>query len=64
MDNYVIAFSDKNELYGALISFSKDYIEFMEFVGDDIVTITEDENLEEFNRLKEKYYGYLLDVIK
>ena len=65
-DHYIITFSDEADIYGMLVMMEGDmpnYVEFMEFDGEDIVLITEDEQPEEFERLIENYYEKVLDLI-
>ena len=59
----VMTFTDNEEAYGALMLLDEDqlYVEFMEFDGEELKVITEDESPEEFKRLEEKY---LDDIIK
>jgi hypothetical protein len=66
VDHYIITFSDGAELYGMLIMMEEEmpnYVEFMEFDGEDIVLITEDEQPEEFDRLINTYYEKVIDLI-
>lgn len=62
----IITFSEGRELYGMLVVLEEgelDYVEFMEFDDNDLILITEDEQPEEFKRLKDKYYEKVLDLI-
>lgn len=61
----VMTFTDNEEAYGALMFLDDNqlYVEFMEYVGDDLKVITEDESPEEFKRLEEKYLDDIIDAI-
>ena len=61
----VMTFTDNEEAYGALMLLDEDqlYVEFMEFDGDELKVITEDESPEEFKRLEEKYLGDIIEAI-
>ena len=66
-ENYhIITFTDGSEAYGALIILDEEkiYLEFMEFDGEEIVSITEEEYPEEFKRLEETYINNILRVFK
>ena len=69
-DNYyTITFSEGVNAYGALIVLvdtRPTYIEFMKFSnnGKDIISITEEENLNEFNEMKEKYFDVIMKSVK
>jgi predicted methyltransferase len=65
---YTVIFTDGMKAYGVLITLVDKrpvYIEFMKFTSDfkDIVSITEDENPEEFKLLKEKYFDQILKEV-
>ena len=61
----IITFTDNNEAYGALMILEENqlYVEFMEFDGDELKVITEEEFPEEYQRLEEKYINDLIDAI-
>ena len=61
----VMTFTDNEEAYGALMLLDEDqlYIEFMEFDGEELKVITEDESPEEFKRLEEKYLDDIIEAI-
>ena len=66
-DTHVImTFTDNNEAYGALMILEENqlYVEFMEFDGDELKVITEDESPEEYQRLEEKYLDDILNVLE
>ena len=62
----VMTFTDIKEAYGVLILLDEkqSYVEFMEFEGDELKVITEDESPEEFKRLEEKYMEEILQALK
>ena len=65
-ENYnIITFTDGLEAYGAIVIIKDEslYLEFMEFKGEELISITEDETPEEYHRLEEKYINDLIDVI-
>ena len=61
----VMTFTDNEEAYGALMLLDEDqlYVEFMEFDGEELKVITEDESPEEFKRLEEKYLNDIIEAI-
>jgi len=61
----VMTFTDNEEAYGALMLLDEDqlYVEFMEFDGEELKVITEDESPEEFKRLEEKYLDDIIEAI-
>ena len=61
----VMTFTDNEEAYGTLILLVEDnlYVEFMEFDGEELKVITEDESPEEFKRLEEKYLDDIISAI-
>ena len=61
----VMTFTDNEEAYGALMLLDENqlYVEFMEFDGEDLKVITEDESPEEFKRLEEKYLDDIIEAI-
>lgn len=62
-DGYdIITFTDGKEAYGMLLC--GEYVEFMEFDNNDTVSITENDNPEEFKRLKDKYFEFVMEYIK
>ena len=66
-ENYnIITFTDGLEAYGAIVIINDEslYLEFMEFKGNELVSITEDETPEEYHRLEEKYLENILEAIK
>ena len=65
---YTVTFVDGMKAYGVLITLVDKrpvYIEFMKFTNDfkDIVSVTEDENIEEFKMLKEKYFDQIMKQV-
>ena len=60
-----MTFTDNKEAYGALMILEENrlYVEFMEFDGDELKVITEEDFPEEYQRLKEKYIDNLMDAI-
>ena len=66
-ENYnIITFTDGLEAYGAIVIIRDEslYLEFMEFKGNDLISITEDETPEEFKRLEEKYMEDILQAFE
>ena len=61
----VMTFTDNEDAYGALMLLDENqlYVEFMEFDGEELKVITEDESPEEFKRLEEKYLDNIIDAI-
>lgn len=68
-DNYyTVTFVDGMDVYGIIVTLVPQrpvYIEFMEFAKNkqDLLIITEEENREEFDRLKEKYFDQIMKHI-
>ena len=66
-ENYnIITFTDGLEAYGAIVIIRDEslYLEFMEFDGEELKVITEDESPEEFKRLEEKYMEDILQAFE
>lgn len=69
-DNYyTITFSEGMLAYGTIVTLIPEqpvYIEFMEFAKnmEDIILVTEENNPEEYKRLKEKYFDKIMEYIK
>lgn len=62
-DGYdIITFTDGKEAYGMLLC--GEYVEFMEFDNNDTVSITENDNPEEFKRLMDMYYNKVIELIE
>jgi hypothetical protein len=61
----VMTFTDNEDAYGALMLLDENqlYVEFMEFDGEELKVITEDESPEEFKRLEEKYLDDIIEAI-
>ena len=61
----VMTFTDDEEAYGALMLLDENqlYVEFMEFDGEELKVITEDDAPEEFKRLEEKYLDNIIEAI-
>ena len=61
----VMTFTDNEEAYGALMLLDENqlYVEFMEFDGEELKVITEEDFPEEYRRLEEKYIDDLIDAI-
>ena len=65
-DNYyTITFSEGANAYGALVVLVDTrpaYIEFMKFInnGKDLISITEEDNPNEFKEMKEKYFDIIM----
>ena len=68
-DNYyTVTFVDGMDVYGVIVTLVPQrpvYIEFMEFAKNkqDLLIITEEENKEEFDRLKENYFDQIMKHI-
>jgi hypothetical protein len=68
-DNYyTVTFVDGMDAYGVIVTLVPQrpvYIEFMEFAKNkqDLLIITEEENKEEFDRLKGKYFDQIMKHI-
>lgn len=62
----VMTFTDNEEAYGALMILEENqlYVEFMEFDGDELKVITEEESPEEYQRLEEKYLDDIINVLE
>lgn len=62
----VMTFTDNEEAYGALIILEENqlYVEFMEFDGDELKVIIEEESPEEYQRLEEKYLDDIINVLE
>jgi hypothetical protein len=69
-DNYyTIIFTEGKDAFGILITLVDTrpmYVEFMKFDknGKDIINVTEEDNPEEFNELKTKYFDHIMKYIK
>ena len=65
-DNYyTITFSEGVNAYGVLVVLVDTrpvYIEFMKFInnGKDLISITEEDNPNEFKEMKEKYFDIIM----
>jgi hypothetical protein len=65
-DNYyTITFSEGVNAYGALVVLVDTrpvYIQFMKFInnGKDLISITEEDNPNEFKEMKEKYFDIIM----
>ena len=64
-DYIKLTFTDRQEVYGALIIVKEEglYMEFMEFDGDELRTITDESSPDEFKRLEEKYLDNIIKAI-
>lgn len=63
----IVTFTDGLEAYGSLIISKEEslYVEFMKFdKGGELVVITEEGSLEEYQRLEEKYLSNILGALE
>ena len=66
---YTMTITERRNAFGVIVSIPEDrpiYLEFMKFSDDgkDIVAVTENDNPEEFNELKDKYFDHVMEYIK